>query len=579
MADAVLIFTFGPIQPFIMDARRASDLFAGSRILVHLAKAAAEVAQRSGELVFPATLSDDVPNKLVAVVPEEQARDIAESMREALLRRWDEIAMSARSALLSSGVQADSVFNEIWWRQTGRLWEVYWAAAPARDGYAQAYSRADAALSAAKRTRAFDAAEEYGIKDSLSGQREALHTAGVDARKYWADVANAQGMTAARLRPDGRERLDAIASVKRFCELDGRQAFASTSTVASEDFLQEARKHRAALSAYRRAVEALIPGDSLYRVRPDAEWPYDGDLLYLETLAKGRLFDSYGLAQVDEGSQKAALNALRQLYAQVEQRPSPYYAVIVLDGDRIGARIAERLEAEDPGQEHQDLSQRLSRFAGGVAGLVGGYHGSLVYNGGDDVLLMAPLSQAVPVAAAIAADFRRQTGGTASAGIAVSHHLHPLDSALRAAREAEQAAKQDYGRDAVCVHALKRSGETLRVGSKWSAGELDTGELFNRLVRHFQAGELSSRFAYDLAEQALSVAGLEAEAEDAVIKRAVRRHKTEAMTGAAGDELTGLLSSWTRALEVRAAGGESAGLAELGRWLVLARFVGTGGDE
>src|SRR5581483_4233094 len=254
MADAVLIFTFGPIQPFIMDARRASDLFAGSRILVHLAKAAAEVAQRSGELVFPATLSDDVPNKLVAVVPEEQARDIAESMREALLRRWDEIAMSARSALLSSGVQADSVFNEIWWRQTGRLWEVYWAAAPARDGYAQAYSRADAALSAAKRTRAFDAAEEYGIKDSLSGQREALHTAGVDARKYWADVANAQGMTAARLRPDGRERLDAIASVKRFCELDGRQAFASTSTVASEDFLQEARKHRAALAAYRRAV-------------------------------------------------------------------------------------------------------------------------------------------------------------------------------------------------------------------------------------------------------------------------------------------------------------------------------------
>jgi len=578
MADAVLIFTFSPIQPFITEARRTSDLFAGSRILVHLAKAAAaEVTQRGGELVFPVALTDDVPNKLVAVVPKGQAREIAESMRDALLRRWDEIAMSARNALLSLGVRADSVFDEIWRRQTRGLWEVYWAAAPASHGYARAYRRAEATLSAAKRTRAFDAAEEYGIKDSLSGQREALHTADVDARTYWADVGSARGMTAARLRHD--ERLDAIATIKRFCELDSGQRFASTSTVASTDFLQQARKYRAALTAYRGAVEALIPSGSLYRVRPDPDWPYDGDLLYVETLAKGRLFHSYGLAQVNEGLQKEALKALRQLYAQVGERPSPYYAVILLDGDRMGARIAERLEAEDPRQEHQALSQKLSRFAGGVAGLVSGHHGSLVYNGGDDVLLVAPLSQAVPVAAALAADFRRQTGGTASAGIAIAHHLYPLDAALRAARDAEQAAKQVYGRNAVCVLALKRSGETLRVGSKWSAGESDTGELFNRLVGHFQAGELSSRFAYDLAEQALCVAGLEAAAQDAIIKRVVRRHKSKEMTEASAAELTGLLTSWTRALQVRAAGGESVGLAELGRWVVLARFIGAGGNE
>ena len=40
MPDAVLIFTFSPIQSFIAEARRASDLYVGSQILVRLAKAA-----------------------------------------------------------------------------------------------------------------------------------------------------------------------------------------------------------------------------------------------------------------------------------------------------------------------------------------------------------------------------------------------------------------------------------------------------------------------------------------------------------------------------------------------------------
>lgn len=85
MNDAVLIFTFSPVQPFIAEARRTSDLYVGSQIPVHLAKAAARVIQQRGTLIYPAMLSDDVPNKLVARVAWQEAESIAEEAKKALL--------------------------------------------------------------------------------------------------------------------------------------------------------------------------------------------------------------------------------------------------------------------------------------------------------------------------------------------------------------------------------------------------------------------------------------------------------------------------------------------------------------
>ncbi len=345
MAEAVLLFTFSPVQPFIMEARRATDLFAGSRILVELAKAAAiAVHDCGGQLVFPAELRDDVPNRLVSTVPAERARQIADLAQQALLEKWGEIARSARARLLTYHPEQDQTWNGIWDRQVSRLWETYWAAAPIAGGpesYASAYRQADHALNAAKRTRVFDPAEEPGLKDSLSGRREALHTADTDARGYWARLGDAPGMTAAKLHPEGRERLDAIGATKRFSDLAGAQSFPSTSTAASEDFRERARGN---LGPYRSAIEALIPQQKLYRVRSDPEWPYDGDLFYAETLTPQRLRASYGLADLDPGRQREAQEALGKLYHSAAGKPSPYYAVIVLDGDQMGKRIGQCLE-------------------------------------------------------------------------------------------------------------------------------------------------------------------------------------------------------------------------------------------
>uniref|UniRef100_UPI002632A757 type III-B CRISPR-associated protein Cas10/Cmr2 n=1 Tax=uncultured Chloroflexus sp. TaxID=214040 RepID=UPI002632A757 len=217
MTDAVLVFTFSPVQSFIVEARRAADLYVGSRILSELAKAAAQ-AIGAGNLVYPASLNGSVPNVIVARVPVPVAdvKQIAEDAEQALRCEWRRICQTAHDQF-AAWKFTDSVFDAIWKRQVDHLWEVFWVAAEEEtSGYRDAYKRARAALDAVKRSRLFAACDEPGIKDTLSGRREALHQHGqthfAQVKGFWAQVG--KRTTAAKLRPDGRERLDAIGATK-----------------------------------------------------------------------------------------------------------------------------------------------------------------------------------------------------------------------------------------------------------------------------------------------------------------------------------------------------------------------------
>ena len=594
MSDAILIFTFSPIQPFITEARRAADLYVGSHILVDLAEAAADaISSSGGDLIYPTTPDqleadalnkpvarrEDAPNKLVARVPFLSARTIAENAQTALLERWNQIAKTAREELAGKETWPDDIWRKIWERQTAHLWEIYWAAArvpeSGQEAYKHAYNEASRALDASKRSRAFAASDEPGRKDTLSGRREALHTAGQDAASYWKAVSAQPHVTAAKLRPGGVERLDAIGAVKRFCSL-AQRPFPSTSTVASWDFLQQARPH---LKLYGLAVQVLV-GSKLFRVREDADWPYDGDLLYLEGLTPARLKDSYGLEVAESDPDlKAAQRLLRETYDQAGCRPALYYGIIMLDGDNMGQHVSHCLDRPDPAEAHRALSRTLADFAAQVRPLVKASTDgldALVYNGGDDVLALAPLVSALTTGQKLAGTFQSIVAdGTASAGIAIVHHTYPLGAALRAAREAEKQAKLVPGKAAVCVRVLKRSGDTAEMRSSWAA--LD--EIGAKLVRYFigdEQGEfLSSKFAYDVAQAAYALP----EADDkweAEVKRLILRHRNpkrlarqEAEKWAR--ELAGELCTWAMALP--------EGPADLGRWLIFARFLAQRGGE
>ncbi|MCL6507485.1 MAG: type III-B CRISPR-associated protein Cas10/Cmr2 [Bryobacteraceae bacterium] len=306
---------------------------------------------------------------------------------------------------------------------------------------------------------------------------------------------------------------------------------------------------------------------------------------------------------------------------------------------------------------HAAISEGLANFALQLVPWVveQRYPGRLVYAGGDDVLALVPMEHALAVARELRALFSGEalirpngelevqfgnstTSGylwfqgepvltmgptaTASIGIAIAHHLSPLDATLNAVREAEQAAKAFYGRNALCVHLLKRSGEQVRVGAKWfypdeyprEAGGDDPGwqqqwgkevpdtvALLEDVRQRLGEDWLSMKFAHAVFEQATILAGavLAAQARQAEIYRLAKRQKGDRCPDpeAQAKELAAKLTSFAEALDrhrrkweaswnqhhqrepdaVDEAGAPQPGMVELAKWVLLMRFIVSGG--
>lgn len=601
MTSSLLLFTFSPIQSFISEARRAADLYTGSQILVELAKAAGGEIQNhaeGGKLIYPAELSDDVPNKLVAKVSFEEVEQIAKGTRAKLLERWHELAKEAQDTFIKeAGLPFDP---SIWERQTADdyLWETYWSAA-SLDGrdYKEAYDEAERGLVAAKFTRPFAQYLEAGFKDTLSGKREALHGKDSDGREYWYQVGQVEEITPIKIRPSSgdkndkrtwraRERLDTIGVVKRFRavetetkeELAPFSGFPSTSSIASLEYLKQARGN---IATYKTMLDKLLGSRaSLMRVRPtDPDFPYDGDFLYMETLMSGRLQKDYQIEQknIDEYLEDKEVNGkkvkgvktnLKELYEN-HGRPSTYYAIIVLDGDGMGDHLRTLDE-----KGHSQFSADLRSFSNQVNSIANKHNARVIYNGGDDVLALAPLSTSFAFTRELAQTFNDKTKRTASAGIAISHHLSPLGTALRAARRAESFAKKlSKDKNAVCVFVLKRSGEPIEVRSGW--GEV---EPFQKVIGHFGRDEISSRLPYDVARSAYALPDADDKFESE-LRRLLRRHwqkKDDENKDASIHDLSLTLHKWASSFPKADSPTQTE---ELANWLALARFIAKGGRE
>lgn len=688
--------------------------------------------QELGSLPFLTSVTDitiaATPNKFVAVVPAGEAQNLAEQVARAVRETWHEIAKEVQKDF--PGGPQNGTWKEIWDRQIQRKdWpEIYWSAVlwpdihlcPFEKGAEEALRRVESCLGkrdryrqrlnlyhrswqkgtnvgslydalyellattmdARKHSRNFERADEDGEKCTISPSLSALRTrekqSRRELRRYWQSVAESlkKAGRAHELRADGRERLSAIAAVKRFAQQSFfaprgiTLAFPSTSRVAaipfyrelfkklpgSGDLRQALQNHLGALERLgypqvsSQAAEGALPGLQQeiaflpQGLQTDAKkiLRYDADILYPERLSPRLLERDLGLT--DREAASGAQKTCRNLRKAVEMAPPTYYAILLMDGDDMGRWLAgehERmplfrevmhpdvipkfstlandatdwentLNAPRPlaANIHASLSAALSTFARRcVRWVIEQRHfGRVVYAGGDDVLAFLPLGEALSAAYELYKlftgyarvkdgnlQFRTESNGfveweddillvpgphiTLSAGIAIAHHLYPLDAALQAARAAEKAAKAVPGKAAVAVQVLKRSGETVTIRSKWEG----LGGRFDELVGHFAEKRLSSRFAYDMSGRAHIVTSLPAEARKAMLKQLIERHKTNLLTNP--DALVDRLAAWAQELDSQTLPEKidnidvPQGLTELARWVVFARFVAQGGSE
>lgn len=299
---------------------------------------------------------------------------------------------------------------------------------------------------------------------------------------------------------------------------------------------------------------------------------------------------------------------------------------------------------------HTSISRALANFALHCVKWVVEecYPGRVVYAGGDDVLALLPVDCALAAARELRALFSGEAlrqdddlqvtfadpdrsgylkwegnwmltmgpTATASVGIAIAHHLQPLDTAIEAARRAEQSAKEDYNRNAIAVHFLRRSGEELRIGARFFYGSpddpsrppLDTLYWVDEVRQRMVNDCLSSKLAHDFLEQARGLDEAPEEAVEAILRRALKRHKGEQLDAQQAteqaNELGPRLAQLATVLDKRRRDWKSkqyekeeegrpsslekeaakeneppSGVSELAHWLLLARFLAQEGGE
>lgn len=500
--------SIGPVQDFIATARRSRDLWYGSWMLSELSKAAAK-ALADYELIFPAPLDAtqlqpdsalNVANKVVAVITDPPDR-VGKNVKAAVQARLQALRDGA-----FGNVKAPHLFlADLAAEQVDDLLEVYWVSAeilPGPDGYKEARSLADRLLGARKTTRNFQQTDLdlHQPKSSLDGARESV----IDEEAFPAPdalAADKQDKAIALFQNFGArpsERLSGVDLLKRLGQRQTEaESFPSTSEMAARPFLRHVDRNDKAGGSDDMLAEIR---DMLAEHKVTAD-ERDGAMVYASRLVEW-IEDQDVLKTV-----KKKLDEILTKYADGE-KPEPYYALLVADGDNMGTTI----DNQQTKAAHRALSQALSEFADGVAGIVKQHQGALIYAGGDDVMAYLPLHTALDCIAHLSDTFHKKLEATGftnaegvvptlSVGLTVAHHLEPLSNTLALARRAEKTAKGVSGKNALAIISSKRSGADRTI----QGNRLALNERLQTMIDWHRTDILSAGTPYELQKLHLTL--------------------------------------------------------------------------
>jgi len=578
-----LHFTLGPVQGFVGESRRTRDLWGSSFMLSYLVvHALAAVRARNGELVLPDVENDgllawiegrggelppavgSVPNRFTveftAVDGEDDQRlhrragDAACAGKAAVGKAWRSAAEAVRerffpAAILGAGKESASIWN----RQIEHFWDVAWILTSGED--LEDFS----ALDVRKNWRTKDYAPEAGDKCSimtgwqeLSGYVRSWPEEQKAQLAFWDRVMQQAG---SNLDVQKGERLCAIAAVKRLYPrvaalktraalqgggdgaalADGQVNWPSTRYMASVPWLARVLgQHVRAADAFLEALDAadVRCTDAERNTKIASLAGFTHRLRFLDSnLYDRRSLSNSRVTGLDRRRSEAALAAAERLYREVGGPPSSYYALLLMDGDSMGKVLRVFGEEGKIGAP----TRALGRFGRGVGEIVRGHNGVTVYAGGDDVLALLPLSNALGCALALEASYRDAFGeacdrlpagrredapATISASLLFADAQLPLRFVLAEAHHLlDGVAKEANGRSSIAVALWKPSGMTARWATTWghlrSAGGAggEGGEhALGRLGRYLVAGDgqgdgrderalISSSLLYRLREQ------------------------------------------------------------------------------
>jgi hypothetical protein len=400
MSQSLLKVQIGPVQEFIAQARSTRDLWSGSYLLSWLMAAgisrlAQDVAaltkrtpvQSLEAVIYPdlceqplvtrrltvdlgnpivrgednnAVLTPNLPNLLVAKIgaDTETASRIANAVEKAIRDEWQTIAQACWEKAKAGGIIPATATGRFQ-SQVAHFLSISWRVTPWEDAapYAHPYKRNAWELDAVRQTRGFRAWRPGGWatglemnKDTLTGREEML----LGGSEWWnmnADRVRGLWSVLLRRKHEG-DFLGAITLIKRTWHWH---------------YLKDAKW-------------GLLP------LHESEASPWRTQFPFPSTLH---------IAQHDPT--KTETDETREP-DEDSDRLSRYFAVVALDGDRIGSWLGGEFHELTEGF-HRDFSRRLANFAlHCVLPIVVACDGRLIYAGGDDVLALLPADTALECA-------------------------------------------------------------------------------------------------------------------------------------------------------------------------------------
>ncbi len=480
----LFLFTLGPVQSFIAQARKTQDLYAGSQILSDLTSVARQAVGEKN-IIFPKRLNLDIdnehnsiPNRFIAEVnlsdgetPQKFGKEVEGTVRS----EWERLAMNV---LFEQGLNAKKFtlpngFQE----QIRQHLAIQWVLEPFAGAYKAAYEKLEQSMSGIKNTTVFKQYNvgttfgETGRKCSVDGQRNIKFYRRSERQQNWKDddirerylfnkgenenvlfdfESKNLRIPISLIQPG--EGLSAVSFVKRGYL---KEEFSSTAEIALLKTLASLEK------------EDLNDFFSPFPER-------NIQLLYEENLNE-KYFRKQGYNQ-------AAINDLQNLQKQQQELKKQaknagynfckYYAILLFDGDNMGKLLdGSLLKSEDLKTFHGEFSERLSIFASAAKKYLDkGNRGCTVYAGGDDFLGFVNLECLLEVLIELRQLYHKEVYKpleswfteeiSFSAGICIAHYKEPLSLVLGKARAMEQKAK-DFreAKNAFAIAVMKGSGE------------------------------------------------------------------------------------------------------------------------
>ncbi|MBU0500425.1 MAG: type III-B CRISPR-associated protein Cas10/Cmr2 [Gammaproteobacteria bacterium] len=544
-------FTLGPVQGFVAQARRTRDFWAGSFILSWLSAVAMRaVEKQDGTIKFPepdeafmkalerggtGPKQGNVPNRFKAEVASGfDPRKVEEAVRDA----WRALAAHVWTAdKLDEYARPDT--KAIWVRQINAFWDIQWALVDDE--------KVTNTLDRMKNWRTHLPPDEPGVKCMMMDGWQELSGAERPGRQpgdpkgpdeFWKAI-RASGMTGMATDLREGEMLCAIAYVKRrfarhFVKFEAEMLggwklkgwklpngvpsvhymaaapwLAKLVRRANDDasietemwsFHDQAHQLSGEYGEWESNVKCVT--DAVKLKSGQKRWAaLDGTVFFDALLENGNLW-----AEGKEDAKKL-LSKLKALRKQADIEPvSPFYAVLLMDGDELGIHMS------DP-HKQKAITLGLAKFTEEVVSIVQENNGFLVYAGGDDVLAVLPLEDALSCAAALRAHylscFDLKTIPTSLSGaIEYAHIKMPLGKVLHDAHDLlDNIAKDGRGRDAIACRVWKPGGLTVEWAMPWECALDEKGVVIDRLAAEFrkgmegEGGDMASKFFYRIRER------------------------------------------------------------------------------